>query len=65
MTAARSAYVAEVIRLYLDDPETPLVPTSADWDIAGSLFDQHVPLEIVRLAFKRTYSPYPGLSAAR
>ena len=55
MTPARSAYVAEVVRLYLDDPDTPLVPSSADWDIAGSLFDNHIPIQTVRFAFKLAF----------
>ena len=55
MTTSRPAYVAEVVRLYLDDPDTPIVPTSADWDIAGTLFDRQVPIENVRLAFKLAF----------
>ncbi len=52
MTTSRCAYLARVIRLYLDDPDTPAVPSKADWDIAADLFARHVPLEIIRLAFK-------------
>ena len=52
MTASRSAYVARVVRLYLDDPDTPAVPSKADWDIAADLFERNVPLETIRLAFK-------------
>lgn len=55
VTTTRSAFVAEVVRLFLDDPDTPLVPSSADWDIAGSLFDQRIPIETVRLAFKLAF----------
>jgi hypothetical protein len=52
VTASRSAYVARVVRLYLDDPDTPAVPSKADWDIAADLFERNVPLETIRLAFK-------------
>ncbi len=52
MTTSRSSYVARVVRLYLDDPDTPAVLSKADWDIAADLFARHVPLETIRLAFK-------------
>ena len=52
MTASRSAYVARVVRLYLDDPDTPAVPNTADWEIAADLFERNIPLETIRLAFK-------------
>ena len=52
MTASRSAYIARVVRLYLDDPDTPAVPNKADWGIAADLFERNVPLETIRLAFK-------------
>ncbi len=52
MTAARPSYVARVVRLYLDDPDTPAVPSKADWEIAADLFDRGVPLDAIRLAFK-------------
>ena len=54
MTASRSAYLAQVVRLYLDDPDTPAVPSTADWDIAADLFARNLPLETIRLAFKLT-----------
>ena len=52
MTTSRSAYIARVVRLYLDDPDTPAVPSKADWNIAADLFDRNIPLETIRLAFK-------------
>jgi len=52
VTASRSSYVARVVRLYLDDPDTPADPSKADWDIAADLFARNVPLETIRLAFK-------------
>ncbi|MCP4663073.1 MAG: hypothetical protein GY856_47385 [bacterium] len=52
MTSLHPAYVAQVIRLYLDDPDTPVVPSKVDWEIAADLFDRNVSLEVIRLAFK-------------
>ena len=52
MTTSRSSYIARVVRLYLDDPDTPAVPSKADWDIAADLFERNVPLDAIRLAFK-------------
>ena len=52
MTVSRSAYVARVVRLYLDDPDTPAVPGEADWGIAADLFERNVSIETIRLAFK-------------
>ena len=52
MTTTRSSYIALVVRFYLDDPDTPAVPSKADWEIAADLFDRGVPLEAIRLAFK-------------
>jgi len=52
VTASRSSYIAQVVRLYLDDPGTPAVPSTADWEIAADLFERNVPLETIRLAFK-------------
>ena len=52
MTTSRPAYVARIVRLYLDDPDTPVVPSKADWDIAADLFDRGVPIEAIRLALK-------------
>jgi hypothetical protein len=48
----RASFVARVIGLYLEDPDTPQVPSSADWDIAHDLYDRGIPLETVRLAFQ-------------
>jgi hypothetical protein len=52
VTTSRSSYLARVVRLYLDDPDTPAVPSKADWEIAADLFERNVPLETIRLAFK-------------
>jgi len=55
MTADRSSYAARVICLYLEDPDTPDVPSSADWDIARGLYDCGMPFDEVRLAFRLAY----------
>jgi hypothetical protein len=52
VTTSRCAYVAQVVRLYLDDPDTPVAPSTADWDIAADLFNRNISLETIRLAFK-------------
>ena len=52
---ARSAFVAAVICLYLDDPDTPQVPSSADWDIARDLHDRGFTLHTARLAFQLAF----------
>ncbi len=52
MTASCRAYVARVVRLYLDDPDTPAVPNKADWDIAADLLERNVSIETIQLAFK-------------
>jgi hypothetical protein len=52
VTTSRTAYIARIVRLYLDDPDTPAVPSTADWDIAADLFDRGIPIGVIRLAFK-------------
>ena len=37
MRLSRSAYAAEVIQLFLEDPNTPEMPSPADWKIAAEL----------------------------
>lgn len=51
MSDDRASFVAKVICLYLEDPDTPQVPSSADWDIAHDLYDRDIPLHTVQLAF--------------
>jgi hypothetical protein len=51
----RASFVGRVICLYLEDPDTPEVPSSADWDIAHDLYQRGVPLELVRLAFQLAF----------
>ena len=55
MTTDRSSYAARVICLYLDHPDTPDVPSSADWDIARGLFDRGLPFDRVQFAFTLAY----------
>lgn len=53
MTAAgagHSAYVAAVLTLYLDLPDTPLRPSPVDQSLAGRLHQQAVPLPLVESA---------------
>ncbi len=55
MTDDRASFVAKVIRLYLEDPDTPQVPSSTDWDIAHDLCDRGITLDTVRLAFRLAF----------
>jgi hypothetical protein len=48
--AAESAYVAAVLMLYLDLPETPLRPNRQDQSLAHNLYEQGVPLPLVESA---------------
>lgn len=53
MTAAGaepSAYVATVLTLYLDLPDTPLRPSPVDQSLASRLHQQAVPLPLVESA---------------
>jgi hypothetical protein len=51
----RASFVSRVICLYLSDPDTPQVPSSADWRIAHDLYDRGIPPETVRLAFQLAF----------
>jgi hypothetical protein len=51
----RASFVARVICLYLEHPDTPEVPSSADWDIAHDLYDRGIPLDTLRLAFQLAF----------
>jgi hypothetical protein len=55
VSIARSTYVAQVMKLFLDHPDTPEMPSSADWEVAGALFERRVPLPKLRLAFQLAY----------
>jgi len=45
-----AAYVAAVLTLYLDLPDTPLRPSRLDQSLARKLYDQAVPLPLVETA---------------
>ena len=53
----RQEYLAKLIRLYLDAPDTPPRPRRPDWAIAAQLYQADVPLEelahAIRLATLR------------
>lgn len=48
--AAGPAYVAAVLMLYLDLPDTPLRPSPQDQSMARRLYEQSVPLSLVESA---------------
>lgn len=52
MSDESSSLAARVIRLYLDHPGTPQMPTSADWDIARSLAEWGISFDTIQLAFR-------------
>lgn len=49
-SAAGPAYVAVVLMLYVDLPETPLKPSARDRWLAGQLHEQGIPVELVESA---------------
>ena len=55
MTASRSSYVAEIVHLFVENPDTPTMPSPSDWDIASDLFDRQIPIDHVQLAFKLAF----------
>ena len=52
MTTNASTYAARLIRLYLEHPDTPATPSSADWEVAQDLDRAGVPLDTMRLAIR-------------
>lgn len=48
--AAGPAYVAAVLMLYLDLPDTPLRPSPQDQSLASKLHEQGIPLSLVEAA---------------
>jgi hypothetical protein len=48
--ALEPAYVAAVVMLYIDLPDTPLRPGPQDQALARRLYEQAVPLELVEAA---------------
>ena len=55
MSDEQSSFAARVVRLYLDHPDTPDLPTSADWDIARSLVDWGISFDTIKLAFQLAF----------
>ncbi len=51
MSDEQSSFAARVIRLYLDHPDTPDLPSSADWNIAQGLVDWGISFDTIQLAF--------------
>jgi hypothetical protein len=49
------SFAARVIRLYLDDPDTPDMPSSSDWDIARDLAERGISFDTIRLAFQLAF----------
>ena len=43
----RAEYLAEVIRLYLQAPDTPQKASRSDWAIAAHFYSKEIPLENV------------------
>lgn len=50
MTPTSDVYVAAVLVLYLDLPDTPIRPSPHDQALARRLYDQEVPLPLVESA---------------
>ena len=48
--ASDAAFVAQLITLYLDLPDTPLRPSPADQSLARKLFLETVPLPLIEAA---------------
>jgi hypothetical protein len=48
--AVEPAYVAAVLMLYVDLPDTPLRPSPQDQSVARRLYEQSVPLSLVESA---------------
>ena len=61
--AGNPSYVAAVLTLYLDLPDTPLRPSPLDQSLASKLHQQAVPLALVESALAARYSATgsPGL----
>jgi hypothetical protein len=64
MTDGESSLAARIVRLYLDDPDTPDMPSPSDWDIARGLAERGIPFDTIQLAFQlafiRRRSPAAG-----
>lgn len=55
MNDDQASLAARVICLYLDDPDTPDMPTTADWDIANGLAERRISFDTILLAFQLAF----------
>jgi len=55
MSDEQASFTAQVICLYLDDPDTPDMPTPADWDIAKGLVERGISLDTIQIAFRLAF----------
>jgi hypothetical protein len=51
VTHSHDSYVTDLLRLYLDLPDTPTRARAADRVLARSLSERRIPLELVHAAF--------------
>jgi hypothetical protein len=55
MSDDRASFAARVICLYLDHPDTPDMPSTADWDIANGLAERGISFDTIQLAFQLAF----------
>jgi hypothetical protein len=55
MTDGHASFAARVICLYLDDPDTPDMPSSSDWDIARGIAERGISFDTIQLAFQLAF----------
>jgi len=48
----RHQYSAEVLRLFLQQPDTPATAKKSDWAVAADFYNQHIPLETLSYAIR-------------
>jgi hypothetical protein len=55
MSNDQTSFAVRVIGLYLDDPDTPDMPSTSDWDIARGLAERGISFDTVQLAFRLAF----------
>jgi hypothetical protein len=55
MSGENDSFATRVISLYLDDPDTPDLPSTADWDIANGLANRGISFDTIQLAFQLAF----------
>ena len=55
MTDGQNSFAARVICLYLDDPDTPNMPTATDWEIARGIAERGISFDTIQLAFQLAF----------